>query len=57
MQVDSPPGKRGRPKRTYMEVVMFDMQKRNLSEDLGYDRPEWRNKIHVTDPNIVGTRL
>lgn len=28
-----------------------------LSEDLSYNRSEWKNKIQVSDPNIVVTRL
>ena len=48
-------GERGRPKKTWMEVAKIDMKKCNLSDDLAQGRMEWRNKIHVTDPNIVGT--
>ena len=44
-------------KRTWMEVVKINLKKYNLSEDLAEDRLEWRNKLYVTDPNIVGTRL
>ena len=40
-----------------MEVVKIDMKKYNLSEDLGQDRSEWRNRICAADPNIVGTML
>ena len=40
-----------------MEVVKIDLNKCNLSEDLARDKFEWRNKTHVADPNIVGTRL
>ena len=56
MQADGPP-KKGRPKRIWMEVVRIDLQKCNLFEDLAHDRLEWRNKIHVADPNIVETRF
>ena len=35
----------------------MDMKKCNLFEVLTQDRLEWRNKIHVTDPNIVETAL
>ena len=52
MQVDIPPRRRGRPKKTCIEVVKPDM-KCNLSEV----RLEWRNKIHAADPDIVETRL
>ena len=34
---------RGRPKRTWMEVVRIDLRKCNLSEDLAQDRLEWQN--------------
>ena len=57
MQVEGPPRRRGRSKRTCMEVVMIDLKKSNLFEDLAEDRLEWRNIIHVAEPNIVGRRL
>ena len=57
MKVDGPPRGRGRPKRTWIEVVKINMKKCNLSKDLAQDRSEWRNRIRVADPNIVGTRL
>ena len=57
MQVDGPPRGRGRPKRMWIKVVKIDMKKYNLSENLAQDKLEWRNIIHVADPNIVGTRL
>ena len=47
MKADGPPRVRGRPKRTWMEVVKINMRKCNLSKDLAQDRSEWRNKIHV----------
>ena len=56
MKVDGPVRGRSRPKRTWMEIVKIDM-KYGLSEDLAWDRSEWRNRIHVADPNLVGTRL
>ena len=40
-----------------MEVVKINIKKCKLSKDLAKDRLEWRNKIRVTDPNIVGTRV
>ena len=43
--------------RTWMEVIRIDLKKCNLSKDLAQDRLEWRNKIHVADPNIVGTTI
>ena len=57
MQVDGPPRKRGRPKRTWIEAIKTDMKKCNLSEDLTKDRLDQRNKMHVADSNTVGTRL
>ena len=45
------------PKRTWIELARIDPKKCNLYEDLVSDRLEWRSKIHVADPNIVGTRL
>ena len=38
----------------WMEVVKIDLKKCNLSKDLAQASSEWRNKIHVADPNIVG---
>ena len=55
MKVDGPQRGRGRPRRTWMEVVKIDPKKCNLFEDLAQDRLELRNKIHVFDPNLVGT--
>ena len=57
MHVDVPLRKRDRPKRTWMEVVMIDLKKCNLYEDLAQDRMERRDKTHVADPNMVCTRL
>ena len=57
MQVDGPSRERGGPKRTWIEVVRMDLKKWKLYEGLAQDRLEWRNRIHVADPNIVGTRL
>ena len=57
MQVDGSPSGRAKPKRMWMEIVKIDLKKYNLSEDLARDRSEWRNRIHVADPNIVGIRL
>ena len=57
MKVDGPPMGRGRPKRTWMELVKIDMKKCNLFEDLTQDRSEWKNRIRVADPNLFGTRL
>ena len=57
MQVDGPSRGRGRVNRMWMRVVKIDLKKCNLSEDLAQDRSEWRNRIHIANPNIVGTRL
>ena len=40
MQVDAPPRKRGRPKRTWIKEVNTDIKKYNISKDLGKDRSE-----------------
>ena len=57
LEVDGPPIGRGRPKMIRMEVVKIDIKMCNLSKDLVQDRSEWRNRIYVANPNIVGTRL
>ena len=56
MQVGGPPRIRGKLKR-WMEVVRIDLMKCKLSKDLAKDRLEWKNIIHVADPNIVGIGL
>ena len=55
MKVDGPPRGKGKPKKTWMEIVKIDLKMCNLSEDLAQDRSEWRNKIHVVDHNTGGT--
>lgn len=35
----------------------LDLKRCNLSEDLAQDRLQWRNRIHITDLNIVEIRL
>ena len=57
MQIDDPLRGNGGPKRTLMDVIKMDVMKSNLFEDLARDRSEWRNKIHVAEPSMVGTRL
>ena len=57
VQVDTPPMRRGRLKRTWMKVVRINHEDCNLFEDLAQDKLEWRNIIHVANPNIVGIRL
>ena len=57
MKVDGLPRGRGRPKRTWIDVVKIDMKKCSLSEDLAQDRSECRNRIRLAHPNIVGIRL
>ena len=37
MQIDGPPRGRGRPRRTWMEVVKIDLKKCDLFEDLALD--------------------
>lgn len=53
MQVDGPPRKSGRPKRTWIKVVRLDLKKCNLSEDLAQDRSEWKNRVYVVNPNKI----
>lgn len=57
MQADGPRKGRGRPKGTWMEIVKIDQKNCNVFEDLAQDRSEWRNRIHVANPNIIRTRL
>ena len=57
MQVNGPPRGRGRSKRTWMEIVKIDPKKCNLFEYLAQNISEWRNRIYVAYPNIVGTGL
>ena len=57
IQVEGPSRGRGRPKTTWMEVINSDLKKFHLSKDLTQNRTEWRNRIHVADPNMVGIRL
>lgn len=40
IQVSSPPSKRGKQKRTWMEVIRLDLKKCKLSKDLAYNRRE-----------------
>ena len=56
MKVDDP-SRRGKSKRTRLEVVKMDMRKCNLPDNLAQDRSEWRKRIRVVGSNIVGTRL
>lgn len=35
----------------------FDLKNSNPFKDLAHDGLNWGNKIHVTNPNIVETRL
>lgn len=37
-----------------MEIVKINMKKYRLFEDLAQVRSEWRNRINVTHPNIIG---
>ena len=38
-----------------MEVVKTDTKKCSIFGDLARDTLEWRSKIHVAEPIIVGT--
>jgi len=50
-------GRRGMPKRTWIEVVTIDLKKVQPIQGLAQDKSEWRNRIHVAHPNLVGIRL
>ena len=41
---------RGRPKKTWIEVITKDMNMLNITKNLIYDRQRWRNRIHAADP-------
>ena len=53
MKVDEPARGRGKPRRTWMEVVTIDLKRSSLSEDLTKDRSEWINRIHVRLNNAL----
>lgn len=40
---------RGRPKRTLGELIRHDLLLNNISENLVFDRAQWRSMIHVAD--------
>lgn len=52
--IDGPPSKRGRLK---MKVLRRNLTKYNIFQDLAHNKYEWRDKIHVANPNIVEARL
>ena len=41
---------KGRPKKTWMEVIRQDIEAKSLNEGILLDRTEWRKRIHVLDP-------
>lgn len=41
---------KGWPEKTWIEVILKDMNARGLNEDILLDRKEWRWIIHVVDP-------
>ena len=43
-------GKRGRPKRRFMDVVKEDMAEVEVTEENAEDRSNWRWKIRCGDP-------
>ena len=53
MYVDCLPRGRGKPKRTWMEVVTLDLKKSNLSDALAQDGLEWRIRINVADQGLI----
>ena len=50
IQIESSKKTRGRPKRTWVEVVRKDLKIFNLKETMVINRMEWRSRIHVADP-------
>ena len=49
--LDSRARGRGRPKLTLDAVIRKDLGLLNLSEEFTLDRAQWKNKVHVSDPN------
>ena len=41
---------RGRPKRTWMELIRKDLNLLSLTKEVAQNRLEWRSKIRVADP-------
>lgn len=41
----------------FFKIQALDSKKCNFSEDFAQDRSKWKKKIHVANPDIVGTRL
>ncbi|KAL0906290.1 hypothetical protein M5K25_024773 [Dendrobium thyrsiflorum] len=41
---------RGRPKKTWLENIRNDLSLLDLSENLTFNRAQWRKRIHVADP-------
>ena len=50
-KIDIAQGKklRGRPKRTWMDMIKNDMKLLELEESMVVDRNDWRRRIHVLD--------
>ena len=42
--------KRGRPKRKFMDAVKEDMRIAGVTDNIVWDRLEWRKKIRCGDP-------
>ena len=40
---------RGRPKKSWNEVIRHDLKTLGLVEDMAHDRKFWRDRIKVTD--------
>ena len=40
---------RGRPKKSWSEVIRYDLRTLGLVEDTAQDRKLWRDRIKVTD--------
>ena len=41
---------KGRPKKTWIEVIRQDIEAKGLTESILLDRNEWRKLIYVPDP-------
>jgi len=40
---------RGRPKKSWSEVIRYDLKTLGLVEDMAHDKRFWRSKIKVDD--------
>ncbi len=54
IRLDDRKKKRGRPKLTLRRVVQYNLEALHISEDLTQNRLEWRKRIHIADPKVLG---